>query len=814
MAEVLEENYDSGSYSDELYHERLRTEPIYESFVCPLTKKIMRDPVAIESGLTFERKAIEKFFKECKESGRKPICPITLKELSSTELNSSIALRNTIEEWKQRNDSVMLGNACRTLTSGSSESDILHALSYVSTCCRQSRSNKNIVRNEEIIPNITAMLKNTSRKVRCKALETLRIVAEDDNSNKEIIAGGDTIRTLVKFLSHDHSQEIEEAVYLLYELSKHEVLCERIGGVSGAILILIGMSSSHSEHILTVERAEKTLDNLEKCENNVKQMAESGRLRPLLTLILEGSPETQLSMASYLGELVLSNDVKVFVAQTAGSALVNIMQRGSIEARESALKALNQISSYEPSAKILIQADILPPLVKDLFSVGSKQLPMRLKEVSANILANVVQSGTDFRSIPLDHNNQTLVSEEIVHSLLHLISNTGPSIACKLLQVLVGLTTSPSTVNDIVSAIISSGATISLIQFVEAPQRDLLVASIKLLNNISPYMGQELSDSLRANSGQLSSLVRVISEDNGISEEQAAAVNLLAVLPERDSVLTKRLLSEGAFDMIMSKLSKIRHGSTRGGRFVNPYLEGLVRVLSRITYILEDEPDTVSIAQDYNLALVFAGLLQMNGMDKVQMFSCMALENLFEQSKRLTRVPEPQEPAYCISIFPCFAKQQVVNGLCRLHNGFCSIKESFCILEGKVVEKLVACLDHANEKVVEASLAALCTLMEDGVDIEQGVFVLCEAEGIKPVIVVLLENRTEVLRSRAVWAIERILRTEEIALTISSDQNVGAALVEAYRHSDYRTKQIAERALRHVDRLPNFSGIYPTRMGR
>ena len=99
---------------------------------------------------------------------------------------------------------------------------------------------------------------------------------------------GDTIRTIVKFLSHELSKEREEAVSLLYELSKSEALCEKIGALNGAILILVGMTSSKSENLLTVEKADKTLENLEKCENNIRQMAESGRLHPLLTQILEG----------------------------------------------------------------------------------------------------------------------------------------------------------------------------------------------------------------------------------------------------------------------------------------------------------------------------------------------------------------------------------------------------------------------------------------------------------------------------------------------------------------------------------------------
>lgn len=801
MADVQDGHYDSSTDS-------LRVEPIYESFLCPLTKQIMRDPVTLESGATFEREAILKWFKESDSSGRSLVCPVTRKELSSTELNPSIALRNTIDEWMHRNEAAKLDVARKSLTSENSEHDTLQALEYVVEICQRSRSSRHVVRKLGLISLISDLLKNSSTEVRQKALESLCFVAKDDNDNKDEIAAGDNIRTIVKFLSHGHVQEKEQAASLLYELSQYKPLSEKIGSVPGAILILVGLSSSKIENLLTVDRADKTLVNLESCEKNVRQMAENGRLQPLLRLLLEGSLDTQLSMAAYVGELVLTNDVKVFVAQTAGSALVNIMKSGNREAREAALKALNQISSYDVSAKILIEAGILPPLIADLFTVGSNQLPMRLKEVSATILANVVASGANFQSIPLDHNRQTLVSEEIVHNLLHLISNTGPATECKLLQVLVGLTSSSTTVQSIVDAIKSSGATVSLIQFVEAPQREVRMASIKLLNNISPCMGQELADAFRGNFSQLSSLIRVIADNNGISEEQAPAAGLVADLPLQDSVLTRRLVQDGAFTTIISKVIMIRQGESRGGRFVNPFLEGLVRVVSRITFILEDDPDIIAVAREYNLTALFSDLLQMNGLDTVQIVSATALGNLSGQSKHLTKILPPPNAGLCFSIFPCLSQKSVATGVCRVHHGICSSRESFCLLEGKVVEKLVACLDHNNEKVVEASLTALSTLLDDGVDIDQGVMVLCDAEGVKPILDVLCENRTEVLRQRAVWAVERILRTDEIAYEISGNQNVSTALVEAFRHGDFRTRQIAERALKHVDKLPNFSGIF------
>ncbi|CAH9099737.1 unnamed protein product [Cuscuta epithymum] len=811
MAESSEGNHEISSLPDESYrYERPYLESIYDSFLCPLTKQVMREPVTTENGQTFEREAIEKWFKECKASGRNPVCPITRRELKSTELNPSIALSKTIKEWNARNEAAQLDRARRTLSMGNaSETEILRVLQDLVNLCQKSRSNTQAIRNADLIPMIIEMLRSSSRRVPLKALETLRATVEHDDANKDILAEGDTVRTIVKFLHHKKSKEREEAVSLLFELSKSKSLSEKIGSINGAILILVGMASSSSENVVTVERAEKTLVNLEKCESNVRQLAENGRLWPLLTLLLEGSNETKLSMAAFLGDLVLNNDVKVLVAKSVGPSLINMMrEHGSMEAREVALKALNQISSYEVSSKLLISAGILSPLVRDLFAIGANALPMRLKQVSATILANIVNSGYDFDSKQRDHQN--LVSEDTIHNFLQLISNTGPAIESKLLQVLVGLTSSSTTVTSVVSAIRSSGAAISLVQFIEAPQKDLRVASIKLLQNLSPHMGEELAGCLSGTSGQLGSLIKVISENTfGITEEQAAAVCLLADLPERDIGLTRQMLDEKFFQLVISRVDGIRHGERSGGRFVTPFLEGLVKVLSRITFVLSNEPDALAVCREYNVASLLIELLKTNGLDNVQMVSAMALENLSQESKNLTKLPELPKPGFCISILPCLGSPHVITGLCKVHRGTCSLKETFCLLEGQGVEKLVALLDHTNEKVVEASLAALSTLLDDGVDIEQGVQVLCDAEGIRPILDVLLEKRTENLRRRAVWAVERLLRTDDIAYEVSGDPNLSTALVDAFQNADYPTKQIAERALRHVDKIPDFSGVFP-----
>lgn len=522
-----------------------------------------------------------------------------------------------------------------------------------------------------------------------------------------------------------------------------------------------------------------------------------------------GSPETKLSMASYLGELALNNDVKVAVAQTVGSSLIELMRSRDMRQREAALGALNKISSFEGSAKVLISTGILPPLIRDLFYVGPNQLPIRLKEVSATILASIVNIGYDFDKVLVGAHHQTLVSEDVVENLLQLISNTGPEIQGKLLEVLVGLTSCPNSVINVVSAIRNSGAIISLVQFAEVHENDdLRLASIKLLHNISPHMSEELANSLRGTVG-LGNLVAIISENTTtITEEQAAAAGLLAELPERDLGLTQRLLRDGAFEKIISKIIGIRQGEVRGIRFERTFLEGLVSILARITFALTKDSLAISFCRENNLASIFLDLLQTNSQDNIQRASAIALENLSLESKNLTKIPELPPPNYCVSIFSCLSKPPVILGICKIHQGLCSLRESFCLVEGQAVDKLVDLLDHENEKVVGPALAALSTLLEDGLQVEKGVRLIDEADGITPILNVLLENRTENLRIRAVWMVERILRIEEIARELGEEQNVTAALVDAFQNADFRTRQIAENALKHIDKIPNFSGIF------
>lgn len=164
------------------HREYRRLEHLYEAFVCPLTKQVMRDPVTLESGQTYERVAIERWFQECRDNGRETVCPIT-GQLVTAPPKPSIALRNTIEEWTSRNEQARIDIARILITGEASESDVLYGLKDVQALCRKNRLNKYKVRNAGLIPQIVDRLKNGD-EARVRALVTLRVLADDDVDNK------------------------------------------------------------------------------------------------------------------------------------------------------------------------------------------------------------------------------------------------------------------------------------------------------------------------------------------------------------------------------------------------------------------------------------------------------------------------------------------------------------------------------------------------------------------------------------------------------------------------------------------------------
>ncbi|XP_019150842.1 PREDICTED: putative E3 ubiquitin-protein ligase LIN-1 [Ipomoea nil] len=77
-----------------------------KDFVCPITTQIMYDPVTLETGQTFERKAIQEWLDRGNST-----CPITRQKLMNTRLpKTNYVLKRLIASWQEQHPSSGLGS--------------------------------------------------------------------------------------------------------------------------------------------------------------------------------------------------------------------------------------------------------------------------------------------------------------------------------------------------------------------------------------------------------------------------------------------------------------------------------------------------------------------------------------------------------------------------------------------------------------------------------------------------------------------------------------------------------------------------------
>lgn len=159
-------------------------EPLYDTFYCPLTKTVMDDPVTIESGVTYERRAITEWFEKIDDDQGELVCPKTGQKLKSRSLSTNVALKATIDEWKERNEAARIKVARAALSLASTDNMVLEAIDDLRSVCKSKPYNKVQVRSIGLIPILGKFLDYRSRSIRQVTLELLRLLAEDDEEGK------------------------------------------------------------------------------------------------------------------------------------------------------------------------------------------------------------------------------------------------------------------------------------------------------------------------------------------------------------------------------------------------------------------------------------------------------------------------------------------------------------------------------------------------------------------------------------------------------------------------------------------------------
>ena len=154
------------------------------AFVCPITMRVMRDPVVIETGHAYEREAIARWFSACRELGRGPCCPITMQEVRRADLRPVLALRAAIGEWTDRRQRDELRRACQWLTKAAEEDEAVRALGCAVRGWSGGRACRRAVRGEGVMQMVGGMLRSGSAVVRLKALEAIQEFAKETDQDR------------------------------------------------------------------------------------------------------------------------------------------------------------------------------------------------------------------------------------------------------------------------------------------------------------------------------------------------------------------------------------------------------------------------------------------------------------------------------------------------------------------------------------------------------------------------------------------------------------------------------------------------------
>ncbi|KAL8534612.1 hypothetical protein ACS0TY_010578 [Phlomoides rotata] len=746
------------------------SEPL-PSFYCPITADVMVDPVETPTGHTYERGAIEKWLEEGDN-----LCPITKTPLSRLSLRPNRTLRQSIEEWRNRNIMISIASMKPVIQFGE-EQEVLHSLRKLHDLCQRSKLHREWIVMEDYIPIITDFLYNKNSEIRVHALTILYRLATDGDDNKEYIAN---VNNSITYIVRSLARKVEEsmlALQLLLELSKSISARNLIGSVQGCILLLVTLANSDDAQ--ASRYAHEVLDNLAFLDENVIQMARTKFFKPLLQRLSDGPVDVQMMMAETLGELELTDHNKLCLSRDGAlKPLLQMIKNCDIEVKTMAVKALENLSSVAANGLQLIKEGAKTPLFELLFchSLSSS----KLRQQVAKTIMNLAMSTTSPEAT--DEQILFLETEDDIFKLFSLVSYTEPDTQKTLLQTFHALCKSPFGFN-VRRDLRQICAVKILVQLCELDD-DLPVraSAVKLLYYLTED-GDHPTFTAHLNKKCLSTLVKII-KNCGNEDEKSAAMGIISRLPH-NSDMSQNLLESGALEVINDCL-KLRNEKV--------VIENAVDALCRFT-APSNIPCQKKVAEA-GMIPVLVDLLA-SGTPLTKRNAAISLKQLSESSSYLIIPMRRSRLLNC-----CFASSE---NECLVHMGMCSIESSFCLLEANAVRPLVVVLgEEGDADVCEASLDAVLTLI-DGVYLQKGCKVLEEAGAIPPIIKMLNSSSTT-LQEKTLGALQRIFRLVEFKAKYGKSAQI--SLVDITQRGSSNAKSLAAKILAQLNVLNEQSSFF------
>ncbi|KAK7343871.1 hypothetical protein VNO77_12958 [Canavalia gladiata] len=334
---VLTENPEVDTSESEKVSVKHRSPVIPDDFRCPISLELMKDPVIVSTGQTYERACIQKWL----DAGHKT-CPKTQQTLLHTALTPNYVLKSLIALWCESNGVELpkKQGSCRTKKSGSSLSD----------CDRNAIS--------ALLDKLTS---NDIEQQRAAAGE-LRLLAKRNADNRVCIAEAGAIPLLVDLLSSSDPRTQEHAVTALLNLSINESNKGTIVN-AGAIPDIVDVLKNGSMEAR--ENAAATLFSLSVLDENKVAIGAAGAIPALIKLLCEGTPRGKKDAATAIFNLSIyqGNKARAVKAGIVGPLIQFLKDAGGGMVDE-ALAIMAILASHHEGRIAIGQAESIPILVE------------------------------------------------------------------------------------------------------------------------------------------------------------------------------------------------------------------------------------------------------------------------------------------------------------------------------------------------------------------------------------------------------------------------------------------------------------------
>ncbi|CAN7137185.1 unnamed protein product [Brassica rapa subsp. narinosa] len=338
-----------------------------EDFRCPISHKLMSDPVIVSSGQTYDRECIKKWLDDGNST-----CPKTQVKLTSDIVTPNYALRSLIAQWCESNGIEPPKRPNNPQPSSKASSS--------SSSSSFSPPSDEQLKIEALLCKLTSQRPEEQRS----AAGEIRLLAKQNNHNRVVLAASGAIPLLVSLLTNsDDPRTQEHAVTSILNLSIFQENKGRIISTFGAVPGIVHVLKKGSMEAR--ENAAATLFSLSVIDENKMTIGAAGAIPPLVNLLSEGSHRGKKDAGTALFNLCIFQGNK---GKAVRAGLVPVLMRLLTEPEgrmvDEALAILAILSSH-PEGKVVVGAADAVTFMVDFIRSGSP----RNKENAAAVLVQL-----------------------------------------------------------------------------------------------------------------------------------------------------------------------------------------------------------------------------------------------------------------------------------------------------------------------------------------------------------------------------------------------------------------------------------------